>query len=95
MNLIGYEGLIDNGQVRLKGAPRLPDGTRLLVVVTEYPVWVSRGMTAEEWREPFEEFAAGAQAAAPAPLEDQPLSDEEINVDVRAVRREQRAARRD
>ena len=92
MNLIGYEGLIDNGQVRLKGAPPLPDGTRLLVVVTEYPAWVSRGMTEAEWRKPFEEFIAAAQAAEPAPLEDQPLSDEEINASVHAVRKERRAA---
>ncbi len=92
MNLIGYEGLIDNGQVRLKGAPRLPDGTRLLVVVTEYPAWVSRGMSEAEWRRPFDEFSATAQAAEPAPLEEEPLPDEEINASVHAVRKERRAA---
>ncbi len=92
MNLIGYEGLIDNGQVRLKGAPHLPDGTRLLVVVTEYPVWVSRGMTEAEWRQPFDAFSAATQAAEPAPLEEQPLSDQEINASVHTVRKERRAA---
>ncbi len=93
MSHVSYEGLIDNGQVRLKGDPQLPDGTRLLVVVTEYPAWVSRGMTEVEWRQPFEEFIASAQAAPPAPLEDQPLSDEDIDASVHAARKEHRAAR--
>ena len=88
MGLTSYEGLVTNCQIRLKGNPRLPDGTRLVVVVTEQPAWVSRGLTETEWRKPFEDFIAAAQSAIPAPLEDQPLSDAEINASVHAVRKE-------
>jgi len=91
MSLHSYEGLVTNGQIRLKGDPRLPDGTRLVVVVTERPAWVSRGLTEAEWRKPFEEFIAAAQSAEPASLEDQPLSDAEINASVHAVRRARHA----
>ena len=92
MSVLTFEGQIDRGQVRLKGNPKLPDGTRLLVVVTDYPAWASRGMTEAEWRKPFDEFIAAAENAEPAPLEDQPLSDEDINTSVHAVRKERRAA---
>jgi hypothetical protein len=95
VNLTSYEGLVTQGQIRLKGNPRLPDGTRLVVVVTEQPVWASRGLTEAEWRKPFEEFVTAAQSAALAPLEDQPLSDDEINASVHAARRERRAERID
>jgi hypothetical protein len=91
MSLLSYKGLVANGQIRLKGNPRLPDGTRLVVVVTEQPAWASRGLTEAEWRKPFEEFIAVAQSAAPAPLEDQPLSDAEINASIHAARRERHA----
>ena len=91
MSLTSYEGLVTQGQIRLKGNPRLPDGTRLVVVVTEQPAWASRGLTEAEWRKPFEEFVAAAQSAVPAPLEDQPLSEAEINASVHSARRERRA----
>jgi len=91
MGLISYEGRVDNGQILLKGAPHLPDGTRLIVIVTEKPIWESRGMTEAEWRQPFEEFVRAAQSAEPAPLEDQPLTDTQINDSVHTVRRERRA----
>ena len=91
MGLTSYEGLITNGQIRLKGNPRLPDGTRLVVVVTEQPVWVSRGLTEVEWRKPFEEFITTTQSATSAPLEEQPLTDAEINASVHAARRERHA----
>ena len=91
MGLYSYEGLVTNGQIRLKGDPRLPDGTRLVVVVTERPAWTLRGLTEAEWRKPFEEFIASVQSATPAPLEDQPLSDAEINASVHVARRERHA----
>ena len=91
MSLTSYEGVVTQGQIRLKGNPRLPDGTRLVVVVTERPAWVARRLTEAEWRKPFDDFIAAAQSAAPAPLEDQPLSDAEINASVHATRRERRA----
>ncbi len=91
MSLTSYEGLVTQGQIRLKGNPRLPDGARLVVIITEQPTWVSRGLTEAEWRKPFDEFIAAAQSAAPAPLEDQPLSDAEINTSVHTARRERRA----
>ena len=91
MSLLSYEGLVTNGQIRLKGNPRLPDGTRLVVVVTEQPAWVSRGLTEVEWRKPFEEFITTTQSATPAPPEEQPLSDAEINASVHAARRERHA----
>jgi len=91
MSLQSYEGLVTNGQIRLKGNPRLPDGTRLVVVVTEQPAWASRELTETEWRKPFEDFIAAARSAVPAPLEDQPLSDTEINASVHAVRKERHA----
>ena len=91
MGLTSYEGLITNGQIRLKGNPRLPDGTRLVVIVTERPTWALRGLTEAEWRKPFEESIVTTQSAAPAPLEDQLLSDAEINASVHAVRKERHA----
>jgi hypothetical protein len=95
MSLTSYEGLVTQGQIRLKGNPRLPDGTRLVVVVTGQPAWATHGLTEAEWRKPFEEFIAAAQSAAPAPLEDQPLPDADINASVHAARRERRANRAD
>ena len=91
MSLLSYEGLVTNGKIRLKGNPHLPDGTRLVVVVTEQPAWVSRGLTEVEWRKPFEEFITTAQSATPAPLEEEPLSDTEINASIHAARRERHA----
>ncbi|HEY4688481.1 MAG TPA: hypothetical protein VIK33_04160 [Anaerolineae bacterium] len=91
MSLVTYEGLVDNGQIRLRGNPRLPDGTRLIVIVTERPAWESRSMTEDEWRKPFDIFIQAVQSAAPAPLEDQPLTDAEINASVHATRKERRA----
>jgi hypothetical protein len=38
MSIITFEGVIDNGQVRLKNNVRLPDNTRVYVVVPDIQV---------------------------------------------------------
>jgi hypothetical protein len=91
--LVSYEGEVTNGQIRLKGNPPLQEGARLIVVVTDTPVWAARGLTEAEWREPFETFFAFVRAASPAPLEDQPLKDDELNASVHTVREARRAQR--
>ena len=45
----------------------------------------------ENGRKPFEEFITTTQSATSAPLEEQPLTDAEINASVHAARRERHA----
>ncbi len=91
MSITTYEGLIYEGQIRLKGNPSLPEGARLIVLVAELPVWVTRDLSEAEWRAPFEAFRRTVELAEPAPLENEPLSDEEINASIHAHRRESHA----
>ena len=95
MTLATYEGQVTDGVIRLKGNPPLPEGARLIVVVAEPPLWVQRGLSEAEWQAAFEELRRTVQSGTPAPLEDQPLTDEEINASVHAVRESRRAYRAD
>ena len=95
MTLLTYEGQVANGQIHLKGDPQLPEGARIIVVVTDMPPWAARGLTEAEWQAAFDEFKATVENAPPAPLEHQPLSEEEINASVHAVREARRAYRSD
>lgn len=36
-NLLTFEGIVENGQVRLTNPAQLPEGTRVLVVVADLP----------------------------------------------------------
>ncbi len=36
-NLLTFEGIVENGQVRLMNPAQLPEGTRVLVVVADIP----------------------------------------------------------
>ena len=94
LTLASYQGVVENGVVRLKGAT-LPDGTKVLVVAVESrlapvdeQVRRLRAIPDEEWRKPFDELVEFAQEH-PAEVDIDTISDEELNAIVHEVRAEQ------
>jgi hypothetical protein len=95
MTLATYEGHVTDGIIQLKGNPSLPEDARLIVVVSETTPWAERGLSEADWQAAFAELRHTIQSATLAPLEDRPLTEEEINASVHAVRETRRAYRAD
>ena len=65
MELITYQGIVSQGQIRLLEPATLPDGARVVIVVQP-------PLSLEEWARAFEAFEAIAAAHPP----DEELTDE-------------------
>ncbi len=74
--LTTYRGTVEkDGTVRLRGAPQLPAGTEVLVVVARLPSLEEQkrrlaSLSDEEWRQPFLAVRAAWASSKPAPEED-------------------------
>lgn len=89
--LASYQGIVENGRIRLIGAT-LPEGAQVLVVAPSpattydktYPPEVQEqlgrlnAIPPEEWRKSFDAIRRAWKESAPAELENEELTDQEL-----------------
>jgi hypothetical protein len=93
-----FQGVIEKRQIRWIGAPP-PEGTLVVVMPQEPPpideqIKRLQAIPSDDWRKSFQAVLRAWDESAPAELEGQPLSDDELQALIERAREEVHAQRR-